>query len=64
MLKMRLTNGDLVFGLSEANVQKLKTGSVMIFYGKTEAAMMAELASAGMLAPGMTPPAPGAKCDG
>jgi len=57
---------DLIFGLSALNVEKLMEGKpiaidlrdlglpkgrVMIFYGKTEQDMQAELEAAGMIRP-------------
>lgn len=63
MIKVRTTNGQVVLGLSEENIKRLKQGKpisfnlsalamppcpVMIFYGKTEDAMLEELRKAGM----------------
>lgn len=58
MIKAKLTNGDLLFGISAENVNRLKKGQpilfnlkdmglenrkVMIVYGETEQDIMAEL---------------------
>ncbi len=58
MIKAKLNNGDLVFGLSQINIEKLQEGSpivfnlkdmgledrkVMIFYGETEAKMYEDM---------------------
>ena len=58
MIKAKLTNGDLLFGISAENVKRLKLGQpiafnlkdmgledrkVMIVYGETEQDIMAEL---------------------
>jgi hypothetical protein len=58
MIKAKLTNGDLLFGISTENVKRLKLGQpivfnlkdmgledrkVMIMYGETEQDIMAEL---------------------
>lgn len=58
MIKAKLTNGDLLFGISAENVKRLKIGQpiafnlkdmgledrkVMIVYGETEQDIMAEL---------------------
>lgn len=65
MLKAR-SGDDLIFGLSALNVEKLMEGKpiaidlrelglpkgrVMIFYGKTEQDMKAELEAVGMIRP-------------
>lgn len=58
MIKAKLTNGDLLFGISAENVNRLKKGEpimfnlkdmgledrkVLIMYGETEQDIMAEL---------------------
>lgn len=58
MIKAKLTNGDLLFGLSKENVNRLQKGQpiqfnlkdmgledrkVLIMYGETEQDIMAEL---------------------
>lgn len=60
MIKAKLTNGDIILGLSAANVEKLMerhpikfdgrpmgfAGAVIIMYGETEIAMLHELQEA------------------
>ena len=58
MLKAKTDKGDLIFGLSEANIEELKKGrpisfnlkdigledrQIMIMYGKTEQAIASKL---------------------
>ena len=65
MIKAKLGKNDLLFGLSEGNIRKLKKGepikidlkemgmegTIFICYGKTEMDIMYDLKKAGMITP-------------
>lgn len=66
MVKVLTANGDLIFGLSALNIERLMqgrpieiqladlglpAGKIFIFYGATEASMTDELKRGGMVVP-------------